>query len=288
MAMNHILMKLSADLRDVSSGLGAHAKYLDELQQWSSEADETIKRERLQKAAFEDQLQKLQEALRKEWEMRVHAEDQLKAANERIGHLEEKIKRGFQAYEALSQENMRLSSALQLARNSTTMTAEELREQKARRERLENMLHEAKRRNMSEEDIIKMLENALIDETDKEFVGLLKNQIEERKKLLQEHMDVYLAYRLQHGELAEEEKRKKKQQEDQDLAFARQLQSQENSGRVAAKPAAAAAPRAYPYAAYQVNPYQNQYIYTYPTTASTTSPARPAQPQKKGGGYQKF
>jgi hypothetical protein len=27
MAMNHILLKLSADLRDVSSGLGAHAKY---------------------------------------------------------------------------------------------------------------------------------------------------------------------------------------------------------------------------------------------------------------------
>lgn len=175
---------------------------------------------------------------------------------------------------------MRLQAALELARNSTTMTAEELRQQKARRERLENMLQEvytfvlasvrvywvhapvlvpasfactcscvsrlelgvlvyarilyswlrapaqAARRNMSEEEIIKMLENALIDETDKEFVKLLRAQIAERKKLLQEHMDVYLAYRLQHGDLEEEEKRKRREQEEKDYALAAQLQAQ--------------------------------------------------------------
>jgi hypothetical protein len=117
-----------------------------------------------------------------------------------------------------------------------------------------------------------LLERALLDETDQEFVSMLKDQIARLKKLIQEHNDVYFAYKLQHGEEAADDKRRKDAQERKDAELARQLQAQENN-RNGAPPVAVGAAMPRPPANYP-------YVYGQPAIAPNAGYIKPAAPKK--------
>jgi len=179
-------------------------------------------------------------ALRTEWEGRTKAEaeakalrDQVAAADTRVKTLEEANRRGYEGYQQLEAENAQLLQRLRELSYDDSMKGAQLRAEREAKDRLDRIMKAARDQGLSEEDTIKVLEKAMVNETDKNMLRMLQEQIDRTKKLKQENDDTYLAYRLQHGEDPTEEqnrKNRKAAQERADAELARKLQQEDQRG----------------------------------------------------------
>jgi len=249
--INRILSLLATNLRNVGNKLGDYTYTTLDLQAQAAvsshelvmeqatrlKAEQAYKAEFEARMALEERLKAAEAAARTEYEARVALERRLLAAEETIKALENKCKvledsnrRGYEGYKHLEGQNQQLLSQLHGAVADGSIKGEELRREREARARVDKILAEAKRQNLTATATIKVLEKAMEHETDKKFVELLATEISLCQKLEQEKEDTYFAYRVQ-KELEEVDRSKnvkKGELERLDQELAKKLWEEEN------------------------------------------------------------